>query len=108
MLSEHSEFFSEMTGIPLNIINSFWTLYLSLVSRRARIDPEKYAAKAKQFHDEWEKFVPWMPYSASIHRMLVHTVEMMRLLPETLTIAMMSEVSVAQWYFSMKLGKFCS
>ena len=33
-----------------------------------------------------------MPYSATIHRILIHTAEMMRLLPETLTLAHFSEV----------------
>ena len=48
--------------------------------------------KAKEFHDAWELWVPWMPYSATIHRILIHTAEMMRLLPETLTLAHFSEV----------------
>ena len=33
-----------------------------------------------------------MPYSATIHRILIHAAEMMRLLPETLTLAHFSEV----------------
>ena len=52
----------------------------------------KFYQKAKEFHDAWELWVPWMPYSATIHRILIHTAEMMRLLPETLTLAHFSEV----------------
>ena len=52
----------------------------------------KLYQKAKEFHDAWERWVPWMPYSATIHRILIHTAEMMRLLPETLTLAHFSEV----------------
>ena len=47
ILSEHVELFSDVTGIPLSLLNCYYTLYISLVSRRAKIDPEKYAAKAQ-------------------------------------------------------------
>ena len=57
----------------------------------------KLYTKAKEFHDEWEQVIPFMPYSATIHRIIVHAVEMMRLLPETLTLAMMSEVRTVEY-----------
>ena len=47
LLSEQAQLFSDIAGIPLFIIETYYTLYVSLVSRRARIDPDKYAQKVE-------------------------------------------------------------
>ena len=45
MLSEQAQLFADIAGIPLFLIETYYTLYVALVSRRARIDPDKYARK---------------------------------------------------------------
>ena len=47
LLSEQAQLFSDIAGIPLFIIETYYTLYVALVSRRARIDPDKYAQKVE-------------------------------------------------------------
>ena len=64
--------------------------------------------QAQEFHDEWESVFPFMPYSATIHRIVVHAVEMMRLLPETLSLFMMSEVMYTGPTYSIHPSSFDS
>ena len=47
LLSEQAQLFSDIAGIPLFIIETYYTLYVAIVSRRARIDPDKYARKVE-------------------------------------------------------------
>ena len=47
LLSEQAQLFADIAGIPLFLIETYYTLYVALVSRRARIDPDKYAQKVE-------------------------------------------------------------
>ena len=93
LYGEHAELFSEVTGIPLKIIKGYWHLYIAIASRRLDICPKKFAALAKEIRDEWKKAFHWFPWAVSMHHWQKHVPEIMEILPSTICIAMLSEVS---------------
>ena len=88
---DHAELFSETTGIPLTVIKNVWTLYLAGVSNLP-IDPDKFSKLADETLELYRAAIPWYPVNVSFHRMQRHWPEIMRLLPPTISIGMLSEV----------------
>ena len=92
MYSEFSDVFSELTGIPISIIKAYWVIYICLASRRIEVDPEKFEVYCDLLREEWDKEMPWYPWCVSMHHWQVHAAEIMRILPPTVCVAMLSEV----------------
>ena len=88
---DHPQLFSDTTGIPLAVIKNTWTLYQAGVSRLP-INPEAFSKLADETYRLYREVVPWYPICASFHRMLRHWPEILRLLPPTISIGMLSEV----------------
>ena len=88
---EHSVLFSETTGIPLKVIQNTWTLYQAGASRLP-IDPDKFSKLADETLNLYRQALPWYPINVSFHRMQRHWPDIIRLLPPTITIGMLSEV----------------
>ena len=93
IFKDHAELFSETTGIPLIVIKNVWTLYEAGTSRLP-IDPDKFSKLADETLQLYRKAVPWYPVNVSFHRMRRHWPEIMRLLPPTISIGMLSEVQI--------------
>ena len=91
IFKELPELFAESTGIPLSVIKNTWTLYQA-GSRRLPVDPDKFAELANETAAQYRAAIPWYPLCASFHRMQKHWPEMMRRLPPTISLAMLSEV----------------
>ena len=91
IFGDHSELFSEVTGIPLVVIQNTWTLYQAGASRHP-IDPDAFANLANETLRLYREAIPWYPVNVSFHRMQRHWPEIMRLLPPTISIGMLSEV----------------
>ena len=91
IFGDHSELFSEVTGIPLVVIQNTWTLYQAGASRLP-IDPDAFANLANETLRLYREAIPWYPVNVSFHRMQRHWPEIMRLLPPTISIGMLSEV----------------
>ena len=90
---DHAELFSESTGIPLPVIKNVWNLYLAGVSNLP-IDPDKFSKLADETLKLYRAAIPWYPINVSFHRMQRHWPEIMRLLPPTISIGMLSEVQL--------------
>ena len=90
---DHTELFSESTGIPLPVIKNVWNLYLAGVSNLP-IDPDKFSKLADETLKLYRAAIPWYPINVSFHRMQRHWPEIMRLLPPTISIGMLSEVQL--------------
>ena len=88
---DHAELFAECTGIPLVVIKNTWTLYLAGVSRLP-INPDKFSKLADETLKLYRAAIPWYPINVSFHRMQRHWPEIMRLLPPTISMGMLSEV----------------
>ena len=56
------------------------------------IDPEKFEVFADLVREEWDKAFPWYPMCVSMHHWIEHAGEIMRILPPTICVAMLSEV----------------
>ena len=91
IFKELPELFAESTGIPLSVIKNTWTLYQA-GSRRLPIDADKFAQLADETAAQYRAAIPWYPLCASFHRMQKHWPEMIRRLPPTISLAMLSEV----------------
>ena len=91
IFGDHAELFSEVTGIPLVVIQNTWTLYQAGASRLP-IDPDVFANLANETLRLYREAIPWYPVNVSFHRMQRHWPEIMRLLPPTISIGMLSEV----------------
>ena len=94
LYGEFADVFSEVTGVPISIIRGYWILYICLSSRRLDIDPEKFEVFADLLQEEWEANFPWYPWCVSMHHWAYHAGEIMRILPPTICVAMISEVSL--------------
>ena len=101
---DHSELFAEVTGIPLVVIENTWTLYTAGASRLP-IDPDTFSNLADETLRLYREALPWYPVNASFHRMQRHWPEMMRLLPPTISIGMLSEVEKINHY-NRNMGAF--
>ena len=88
---DHAELFAEVTGIPLVVIENTWILYLAGASRLP-IDPDALANLADETLRLYRETIPWYPVNVSFHRMQRHWPEILRLLPPTISIRMLSEV----------------
>ena len=88
---DHAELFAECTGIPLVVIKNTWTLYLA-GSSRLPVNPDKFEKLADETLRLYRKAIPWFPINVSFHRMRRHWPEIMRLLPPTISMGMLSEV----------------
>ena len=97
IFGDHSELFSEVTGIPLVVIQNTWTLYQAGASRLP-IDPDAFANLANETLRLYREAIPWYPVNVSFHRMQRHWPEIMRLLPPTISIGMLSEVEKLIYY----------
>ena len=64
-------------------------MYIALASKRLDICPEKFAAHAKEIQEAWKDHFPWC---VSIHHWVKHVPEIMRILPPTIKVWMLSEV----------------
>ena len=91
IFSDHAELFSECTGIPLAVIENTWTLYQAGASRLP-ISPDEFSKLADETLNLYRQAIPWYPINVSFHRMQRHWPEIMRLLPPTISIGMLSEV----------------
>ena len=90
---DHAELFAELTGIPLVVIENTWTLYQAGASRLP-ISPEAFSNLADETLRLYREAIPWFPVNVSFHRMRRHWPEIMRLLPPTISIGMLSEVEI--------------
>ena len=88
---DHAELFAEVTGIPLQVIKNTWTLYLA-GSSRLPVNPDEFSKLADETLKLYRAAIPWFPINASFHRMRRHWPEIMRLLPPTISMGMLSEV----------------
>ena len=102
---DHSELFAEVTGIPLVVIENTWTLYTAGASRLP-IDPDTFSNLADETLRLYRAALPWYPVNASFHRMRRHWPEIMRLLPPTISIGMLSEVEKSHHYKGNTWGLF--
>ena len=91
IFKELPELFAQSTGIPLSVIKNTWTLYQA-GSRRLPVDADKFAELADETAAQFRAAIPWYPLCASFHRMQKHWPEMIRRLPPTISLAMLSEV----------------
>ena len=91
IFSDHAELLADTTGIPLQVIKNTWTLYMAGVSRLP-IDPDQFSKLADETLRLYREAIPWYPVNVSFHRMQRHWPEIMRLLPPTISIGMLSEV----------------
>ena len=88
---DHAELFSESTGIPLAVIENTWTLYQAGASRLP-ISPDEFSRLADETLNLYRQAIPWYPVNVSFHRMQRHWPEILRILPPTISIGMLSEV----------------
>ena len=100
---DHAELFAEVTGIPLAVIENTWTLYQAGASRLP-ISPEAFSNLADETLRLYRKAIPWFPVNVSFHRMRRHWPEIMRLLPPTISIGMLSEVEISFISFILELS----
>ena len=88
---DHAELFAEVTGIPLVVIKNVWTLYQAGASRLP-VCPDKFSRLADETLKLYRAAIPWFPINVSFHRMRRHWPEIMRMLPPTISMGMLSEV----------------
>ena len=95
---DHAELFAECTGIPLVVIKNVWTLYQAGTSRLP-VCPDKFSRLADKTLELYRAAIPWFPINASFHRMRRHWPEIMRMLPPTISMGMLSEVKRKKKHF---------
>ena len=90
VFKHHSKFMSEQCAVSEELIVGFYHLYIALASKLPLCPKkvEKYCQKLKAMYIAE---IPWYKLNPSMHRVLEHAPDFIRLLPPTITCGMLSE-----------------
>ena len=87
---DHLEFFSEQCNISKELLQGFYYLYVAMASRLP-LCPTKVERYCKDLKSLYIAEIPWHPMTPSMHKVIEHLPEILRLLPPTVSIGMLSE-----------------
>ena len=78
LFRDHQQFFADLCGFPVELIQGIWNVYVAMTARDIDVDPDKYEALCKKVRLLWRKAIPWYPMCVSTHRILRHSPNMLR------------------------------
>ena len=90
VLRDHSEFMAQQCAVSQNLLNKFYYLYVAIASRLP-LCPVKVEIYCKELKSLYISEVPWYPLNPSMHKIIEHLPEFVRLLPPTISTGMLSE-----------------
>ena len=77
-------------GISENLIKRLFNIYVAL-SSKLPLCPDKFETYCKETKALYVSELPWYPMCTSLHKILEHSADYLRLLPPTITSGMLSE-----------------
>ena len=90
IFKNHAKFMSEQCGVSEKLIVGFWHLYVALASKLP-LCPTKIDTYCKDLKALYISEFPWYQLNPSMHKVLEHSAEIIRLFPPTITSGMLSE-----------------
>ena len=87
---EHLAFFSEQCNVSEPLLQAFFNLYIAL-SSKLPLCPNKVEKYCKKIKSMYVTEIPWYPMNVTMHKILEHSGEFLRLLPPTITSGMLTE-----------------
>ena len=87
---DEPEWFSEVTGVPVEIIKRANNIWICLRSGLP-IDPQKFDRYARDTEAMWKAEFPWFPLPPAVHKVWVHGSEVFEVFPITIRSGLLSE-----------------
>ena len=82
------EFLSEITGVPIDIIQYLWDFHIAL-SSNLPLCPEKIKAACLHFKDLYRTEIPWFPLPPSVGQVMDHFHQIIVAFPPTIRSGML-------------------